>query len=276
MATSSSSSSSWSLWRWRALWIAIGYYLGCLSTMVVNVNNNSSPSPLSIGRYTKGIELGGGGGLVVGDCQGQGNQYSIKTTDEGVETRFSQSGIQFPLACSMAHASNGTIADGNKPPTAKGRVYLPSIDFSQCRTPTKEHDAVFAQMFNQASYSATKTFDWCGGMRCKITLGKYTSLASESLEKFVQFARQDDPPPKALKVPPASERWARHLDCTTDNAWECMFGSTVPSVEVVTEEELQKAGIMWYRRSCIFMDSCDMVLRQYLSKVCVMWCCSCT
>ena len=105
--------------------------------------------------------------------------------------RFTDSGIAFPLACSMQQALDGMMGAG-KGNVAKGREYLPDIDFTKCRTHPDELDAVFARMF--AVVPPVNTFDWCGGMQCKITMGKYTSKASEDWEKFVQTSKDDAPP----------------------------------------------------------------------------------
>ena len=182
--------------------------------------------------------------------------------------RFTDSGIAFPLACSMQQALDGMMGAG-KGNVAKGREYLPDIDFTKCRTHPDELDAVFARMF--AVVPPVNTFDWCGGMQCKITMGKYTSKASEDWEKFVQTSKDDAPPPRAQAVFPKQERWGRYLDCAVNDAWNCMFGVTTPSKAPADEDALKTARNIWSQRSCIFDRSCGEPQSQYISKLLHGW-----
>mmetsp|Transcript_8576 Transcript_8576/g.37818 ORF Transcript_8576/g.37818 Transcript_8576/m.37818 type:complete len:296 (-) Transcript_8576:272-1159(-) len=121
--------------------------------------------------------------------------------------RFTDSGIAFPMCCSMQQALEGLA--GSTSPVSKGREYLLNIDFTKCDTHPSELDSVFAQMF--VVVPPTNTFDRCGGMQCKITFGKYMNKASEDLETYVRKAEAHEPPPRAIKVTPKSERWGRKL-----------------------------------------------------------------
>jgi hypothetical protein len=153
---------------------------------------------------------------------------------------------------------------------AMGREYLPDIDFTKCDTHPDTLDAVFTRMFAQTP--PTSTFDWCGGMQCKITMGKYTSKASEDWEKFVKTAQDDAPPPRAMAVFPKQERWGRYLDCAIDDAWNCMFGVTTPSKTAKADEgALKTAKNVWSQRSCIFDRSCGEPQSRYLSKLIHGW-----
>eukprot|EP00571_Detonula_confervacea_P016047 CAMPEP_0172308402 /NCGR_PEP_ID=MMETSP1058-20130122/9004_1 /TAXON_ID=83371 /ORGANISM="Detonula confervacea, Strain CCMP 353" /LENGTH=419 /DNA_ID=CAMNT_0013020809 /DNA_START=246 /DNA_END=1505 /DNA_ORIENTATION=+ len=195
-----------------------------------------------------------------------------KETPQGVKTRFAASKIPFPMACSMGHAYNGTITSNTDPSRLLG--YFPQLNFSSCATPTRELDVVFERMFNQASWRrpAPKAFYWCGGMECQITMGKYTALASSSLEEYVRYADFGEPPPRALKVKPKSDRWARHLDCVSDDAWECMFGVTMPSYEEISNKnEMAHANNLLHRRSCAFSNSCQDGMQWHLSQLMHGW-----
>lgn len=202
-------------------------------------------------------------------CEQRNNKITRRETKQGVRTRFSISGVPFPLACSMEHALNGTISTAQDASKLTG--HLPKIDFSSCTTPTRELDVAFEKMFNKASWSQPpQAFDWCGGMKCQITMGKYTSWASKSLQEYAQYAGSDDPIPRAVKVSPKSEKWARHLDCTTEDAWECMFGRTMPTYEDgtnATRDEYWRASNLWSRRSCLFSDGGCGDQEQYLSNL---------
>ena len=183
--------------------------------------------------------------------------------------RFTDSGVAFPLACSFQQALDGMLSAG-KENIAMGREYLPDIDFTKCDTHPDDLDAVFTRMF--AVTPPTSTFDWCGGMQCKITMGKYTSKASEDWEKFVKTAQDDAPPPRAMAVFPKQERWGRYLDCAIDDAWNCMFGVTTPSKSAKADEgALKTARNVWSQRSCIFDRSCGEPQSRYLSKLIHGW-----